>query len=159
MNIKIKKDKDNVWGYLESYRLYTYPGCDYVEAVTGVGMNGGFTTPFVYRGEKFIPLSVVDEEMGIQKYLKAKKPFYSLLSDGFVVKLRSYIDRHNRKYFPDKSYFEIYYLNELNSVSDTVSFSRVTEIPESINILMQELLRELGETFGDRELFLRNRLR
>lgn len=157
MNLKVKKSKTNEWGFVESYRVYEPVGRGYIEAIVGITADGKFTKPYIYRGEEFIPLEEVDKEVSVSKYIKAKKPFYSKLADCFVVKMRASVYIYDKKYYKDSSSFEVYTFNELSSLGDTVSFKKVLNVPEAINVIMEGLLRELGESFGDREKFLRGR--
>lgn len=158
MDLKIKKGH-NGWGFVETFRKYNWLNTTYVEVVSGVTERGTFTLPYVYRGEEFIPLSVIQEEMGIQKYIKAKKPFYSLITDGFVVKMRAYYNEQTGEYYTENSTFEIYSINALRGFSDNEAhFTRILEVPEEVRKLMSELLEELGSCCGDREKFLSRRI-
>ena len=84
MKITLKSDKDNKLGFVEKYSHYFYE--DRRVSVLGMADVGGyFSEPFVLRGDEFIPAAQIDEEMGIAKYLKAKKPFYSVIGTGNIV--------------------------------------------------------------------------
>lgn len=160
MELKVKLDKNNKWGFVESFKQWNYMNKGYVEVIVGVTVEGNFTTPYVYRKGEYIPLRVIEEEMGIEKYIKAKKPFYSLMSDGFVVRLRSRVDFEKKEYLPEDSDFDVYSINtRMGKKGDMVPMIRVREIPENINTLMTEkLLPELAKCFGDRTVFLRSRI-
>lgn len=88
MELKVRNSKDNEWGFVEGFKVWRWDNKGYVEAVVGVTVDGNFTKPYVRRGGDFIPLSEIEESIGIDKYIKAKKPFYSLLKDCFVVRVR-----------------------------------------------------------------------
>lgn len=159
MIIKARKSKENEWGFLESYRSYDYDGKGYVEALTAVTMNGELAPVYAFRGERFVPLEVIEEEVGIARYIKAKKPFYSKIREGFVVVLNAKVDFNNKVYLPDESTYEVYTLNgSPEDVSKGLPFKKVLDVPKEFIDIVQEPLRLLGESFGDREVFLRSRL-
>lgn len=160
MELKVKLDKNSKWGFVESFKQWNYMNKGYIEVIVGVTVEGNFTIPYVYRKGEYIPLSTIEKEMGIEKYIKAKKPFYSLMSDGFVVRLRSRVDFGKKEYLPEESDFDVYSINSrMGKKGDLVPMIRVREVPENITTLMNEkLLPELAKCFGDRAVFLRSRL-
>lgn len=160
MLVKARKDKNNSWGFLEEYKVYQYYETGYIKALTSVTVDKRLAPVYVFRGEEFVPLEVIDSEMGISKYIKAKKPFYSKVNEGFLVVLKAEVNFKTRKYFPEKSTFELYSLNDGASIdiSKGLPFSPVLDIPREFRNVVEEPLRLLGESFGDREKFLRGRL-
>ena len=158
MELKIKKSKDNKWGFVETFKVWRYLNpVGYVEAVVGVSYDGKFTKPYVFRGEEFIPLQEINEEMGIEKYIKAKKPFYSLLTDGFVAKVRVYINFETGEYIEDKSSYVVY--SVVGSKDEKVAFTkRLREVPSKVDDCMKKLMKELSSNAENREKFLSSRL-
>ena len=162
MEIRVRSDKENRWGFVEEYKVYDYLGKGSIDALVGIGFDREMTEPYIYRADKFIKLSEIDKDMGIEKYIKAKKPFYTLLEDGFIAKLNAKVDFINGKYLPEKSSYSVYTplnVSKGNGSKVKVVLMRVNEIPNELNDSMQKLLQKVGESFGDREVFLRNRMK
>lgn len=159
MDVKVKGSKTNNWGFVEKYRKYSYLGKGYIEAIVGVTFDKRMTEPYVFKGEEFIPLRDIIGTVGIDKYIKAKKPFYSLLKDGFLVKLVANVDFEEGKYISEKSTFEVFSLNSVvPSKEGTLKFKTLLEVPEPVKELMKDMLQVLGESMGDREKFLLARI-
>lgn len=159
MIIKAKCSKSNKWGFVEKYEVYSYNTKGYIKALVSVTVDGKLSPVYVFRGDEFISLDVIDKEVGIDRYLKAKKPFYSRLNSGFVVILKAEVDFAERVYIPEKSTFEVYTLNGNPSNLDKgLPFKRILDVPKEFADIVKEPLRVLGESFGDREAFLRRRL-
>lgn len=159
MLVKAKCSKTKEWGFVEKYESYRYNGKGYVKALTSVTNEGKLAPVYVYRGEEFISLPVIDEEVGVDRYLKAKKPFYSKLKEGFLVVLKAEVDFVERTFIPEKSTFEVYTLNGTPSnIEKGLPFKKVLDVPKEFADVVEEPLRVLGESFGDREEFLRRRM-
>lgn len=160
MIINIKKSASKQWGFLEKYKKYEYNGKGSITALVGITRDGTLTSPFIYRKGEFEELSVIENEMGITKYIRAKKPFYSMLSDGLVVVLKASVDYMTKEYLEEESSYELYVLNgDLPRVpSKGVLFKKVSKVPKELDTAIKEPLRILGESFGDREEFLRRRI-
>lgn len=161
MKVTIRKSKDDKWGFVETYSVYSYLNKGSVTVTVGVTVDGTLTKPYVLRGEEFIPLSQIDEEMGIEKYIKAKKPFYSLLSDGFIAQLKVGVDFLTGEYLPDKSCYTIYKIANkkvVSSVECELSLVRLLDTTDKLNDLMISLSNEIATYKKDKELFLRKRL-
>lgn len=161
MKVTIRKSKDDKWGFVETYSCYRYIDRGSVTVLVGVTVDGTLTKPHVLRGEEFIPLSQIEEEMGIQKYIKAKKPFYSLLSDGFIAQLKVGLDFTTGEYLPDKSCYTIYKIagkKVISPIECELNLVRLLETTDKLNDLMVSLSQEIATYKGDRELFLHKRL-
>lgn len=159
MIIKARRSKSNVWGFLEKFESYRHYDKGYVKALAAVTMEGKLTPVYVFRGGEFVPLKDIDGEMGLEKYIKAKKPFYSKVKEGYVVQLKARVDYVNRVYIPEESTFEVYVINGAPSnLSDGLPFKKVLNVPKEFEQVVKEPLRLLGESFGDREVFLKSRL-
>lgn len=160
MELKVRNSKDNEWGFVEGFKVWRWDNKGYVEATVGVTVDGNFTKPYVRRGGDFIPLSEIEETIGIDKYIKAKKPFYSLLKDCFVVKVRVGMNFITGETDEERSSFEVYTANTRKPhTEDTLPMMKIREVPDKVTELMQvKLMPLLGECGGDREKFLRSRL-
>lgn len=159
MLLKAKCSKSRKWGFVEKFEVYNYRSRGYVKALTSVTVDGELSPAYVFKGDEFVPISEIDKEVGIDRYLKAKKPFYSKLNAGFVVILKAEVDFANRVYIPEKSSFEVYTLNGNPSNLDKgLPFKRVLDVPKEFAQIVEEPLKILGESFGNREEFLRRRI-
>jgi len=159
MLVKAKCSRSKDWGFVEKFEVYRYDTRGYVKALTSVTSEGKLAPAYVFRGEEFISLQEIDEEVGIDRYIKAKKPFYSKLKEGFLVVLKAQIDFADRVYIPEKSTFEVYTLNGTpNNIEKGLPFKKVLDVPKEFADIVAEPLRILGESFGDREEFLRRRM-
>lgn len=159
MLVKAKCSKTKEWGFVEKFEVYNYNSRGYVKALTSVTSEGKLSPVYAYKGEEFIPLEVIDKEVGIDRYLKAKKPFYSKLKEGFLVVLKAEVDFANKVYIPENSTFEVYTLNGTPSnIEKGLPFKKVLDVPKEFAEVVSEPLRVLGESFGNREDFLRRRI-
>lgn len=159
MIIKAKCSDKKEWGFVEKYDVYRYNSRGYVRALTSVTMEGSLAPAFIFKGGDFVPLSIIDKEVGIDRYIKAKKPFYSKLNTGFLVILKAEVDFKNKIYLPEESDFDVYTLNgNPSDISKGLPFKRVINVPKEFRDIVKEPLRILGESFGDREVFLRSRI-
>lgn len=160
MLVKVRRDKNMEWGFLEKYSSYSYKGKGYVKALVGINIEKGCLSPvFVYKEEKFVPLSTIEETVGIDKYIKAKKPFYSKIKTGFIVELKASVNFVTKEYYPNESSFEVYTVNgPLNTSTGQMPFKKVLDVPLQFRRVVEGPLRLLGESFGDRSEFLRSRL-
>lgn len=159
MNVKIKKDKNNEWGMVESFQVYKYDTHGTITATAIVGVNGELVKPFCYRKEEFIPASQIEEEMGIDKYLTAKKPFYSKVSEGFPVKIVSAIDFITGEIDKKKSYCDVFMVSSTKVAvnSGSIALSRVLNKPRSLELLCEDLIERVASCKGNREVFLKSR--
>lgn len=163
MKIQLRSDKHNRLGFVEKYNHYFYE--DRRVTVFGLADVGGyFSEPYVLRGDEFIPASQIEEEMGLEKYLKAKKPFYSVIGTGNIVVLAkiSMTLGDNKVYIPEKSTYGLYFLDK-NSLKCTGSGEWEANLKKvsATNEQIEAWLQNLGESFvkcgNDRGLFLRSR--
>lgn len=160
MELAVRKSKSGIWGFAEQYKAYRYGDIGSITIIAVVNSNGEFAKPYVFRGEEFIPASQIEEEMGIKKYLNAKKPFYSRLNDGFIVKIRAGIDYRDNSFVPDNTCCEVYTVNKASQSSlskGIINLHRILELPEQMTSLLNHLSKELVSIGNDREAFLKSR--
>lgn len=159
MIVKMRKSEDGKWCMLEKFERSVYTNVGYVKALVMIDSEGNISKPYVYRNKEFIPLKQIDEEMGISKYIKAKKPFYSDIRSGHLVELKAVIDFSTGTYLPDKSEYSVYVSDSIpKDVSKGVYFRKVLNVPKEFDKLVENPLKLLGESLGVRETFLRSRL-
>lgn len=164
MVLQVKKDSDNEWGFVENFSLYKYGDTGNITITGVVTPEGKLSTPYVLRGNTYIPLKTIEEEMGIEKYIKAKKPFYSRLSDGFIVQIKAGVNFDTGEFLEDKTSYVVYRVlrrkesTSGNANSCELELGRILEVTSELKELMLKLAKEVVLCKGDRELYLRSRL-
>lgn len=162
MNITIRKGEEaNEWGFVETFKVYRYKESGTISALLAVTPEGNIATPYVLRGSKFIPLDEIEREVGVERYLKAKKPFYSMLSDGFIAYVRAGYDFEKEEFLKDKTSYEIYTAGQalnLGTTRGTIKLRRIFETSVDLDKLMIRVAEELAKCGGDRLAYLTNRI-
>lgn len=161
MEVVIRKSSDNDWGFVEEFNVYRYLECGSITVTLEIDVNGRMVSPYVLRGGEFVPISVIEEEMGIEKYINAKKPFYSKLGEGFIVKIKAGLNYVTGEFLPEKSTYIIYEAKGKSDMQPTqgkLQLSRVLEIPETLHNLMLEVSKQVVACQGDKAEFLRSRI-
>lgn len=159
MILKLKKSLDGKYGYVEKYKSYRYNSEGYIEVLCSITIDGDFSPLYAFKGEKFVPLKEIEETVGIDKYLKAKKPIYSLINEGFVVSLRVPVDYKNEIVKEGYSY-NVYVVNDISSniTNGEIALKSVLNVPETFKNILNNPIKVIGGTFGDRLAFLRSRI-
>lgn len=160
MELTIRKGEGNIWGFVEVFKTYRFCESGSITVTLGVTSEGEFTTPYILRSGKFIPLSEVEGDVGLEAYMKAKKPIYSLLSDGFIITLKCCVNYVTGDFIKDKSKYDIYSIVKTTPVNATeakLSTVRLLEIPDNLDELAEKLMKKVVETGIDRVEFLRKR--
>lgn len=161
MDLTIRRG-GNMWGFVEGFKPYRFGDTGSITVTVGVTDKGEFTKPYFLRGGVFSPLSDLEKEgeVGLSAYMKAKKPIYSLLSDGFIITLKCYLDYTKGEFIKEKSKYDIYSIvktTAVNANESKISTVRVMEIPEELDKLAISLMEKVLQTGTDREAFLRSR--
>ena len=164
MKVALRSDKYNRLGFVERYSQYFY---DYKRiSILGIAdmSNCCFAEPYVLRGDEFIPASQIEEELGISKYIKAKKPFYSVIGTGnIIVSAKVAMSLGDTPiYIPEKSIYSLYYLNKDSLKSQgngrwVADMKRISQTNDSIMEIVHNMGKEFVKCGGDRELFLKSR--
>lgn len=160
--LKIRRSEENTWGFVESFKTYFCEDTGSITVLVCINNKGEFAEPYVLRGNHFIKASQIDSEMGISKYINAKKPFYSMLSDGFVAQVKVALNTVTNEIIPERSGFTVYKADSKNLETDSsgeLNISRVIQVPKHIDELMVVLQKDLALCKGDREAFLKSRFR
>lgn len=161
MELVIRKGTNSGWGFVEKYSEYGADNRLTVKAIVGISPEGKMVSPYVFRGKDFIPLKQIDEEMGIHKYIQAKKPFYSLLSDGFIASIDTCFIYETGEIIPEKSCFTVYTAENWVVTSATEGRLRVKsvlKVPDAVKELIEKIQFDIAKSKGNREVFLRNRI-
>lgn len=160
MDLTIRKGKDGVWGFVETYDVYRYSGKGYVSVLMCITPDLELSKPFAFRDESYIPLEQIEEEVGIDKYIKAKKPFYSVLGNGIIAQIKAGLNYETGEFIPEKTTYTLY--KTVNTDSEfsfgKIKLSPILEIPENINDAMIELASKVIIGKGDRLEFLKSRI-
>lgn len=163
MKLILKSDRNNRLGFVEKYEHYFYKDRR-VTVLCMADVGGYFSEPYVLRGDEFIPAAQIEEEMGIEKYIKAKKPFYSVIGTGNIIisaKVSMTLGE-KKEYIPGKSTYGLYFLdkNSLKSIGNgewSANLKRVATTNEQIEAWLQKLGWQFVLCGNDRELFLKSR--
>lgn len=156
MKIKLRK-ASNGWGVVEKHDIYTYTNATTVTHIYRLG-----TAPVVHRGQRFLSLQVIEEEMGIDKYLRAKKTFYSVIdnreNDGPLVEVKvrySYGDNYE---LIDPEIKSISFLDILYTEGDSAIVKKVPLDSTKIFNKFHKDLEILLKSKASRKDFLLSRL-
>lgn len=160
MEVKVKKSSDGEWGFVESFQVYRYYGKGSINVLTCITPDGEIAEPYIYRGGEFIPARVVDREIGIERYVWAKKPFFCKLSDGFIAYVKAGIDFETGGFLENKSSFSVYAMGEKMDMSydrGVVQLHEIFEITDRVKEIMSPIIRSICSTGEDRVRFLKSR--
>lgn len=162
MKVKVRRSlvSNNEWGFLESFNVYRYLDNGSITVVTSITPNGELSMPYGFKQGDFVPLSDIRGGVGIERYMKAKKPIYSLLSDGFIVKTKVRMNFTKGVYIPEGSVFEVYTVLTTSVKGDSgyVYLKKVMDVPNDVVTLMGKINREIAMSGGDRVKFLSKRV-
>lgn len=164
MSIKTRRDENNHWGFVETFKPYRFGDVGSVTALVGVTPEGKFAEPHILRKGVFIPLADVEKEgdVGLKAYMRAKKPIYSMLADGFIISLKCYMNYVTGEFIEDKSGYDIYTITgqtAVTSVESRLSTTKLMVVPKNIDELAKKLLKEMVKYQDNREEFLLSRLK
>ena len=161
MDLTIRKSEDNQWGFVENFSVYRYNNKGVITVTLVVTPEQRIAPAYVMRGNKFISADEIDREMGIEKYLKAKKPFYSLLSDGFVAQVKSAYDCITGEFIQDKSSYGIYVRTprSVTGISEgKLVMRQLHETSKELDDTMFRIARKISLCQGNRRNYLLSRL-
>jgi hypothetical protein len=159
MKLTVRRSSDNEWGFVETYKKNIYFNTDSINVVTGVGKDAKMKEPFALRGGNFVPLSQINQEMPLEQYMRAKKPVYCKIKDGFIVSMKVVINSHTGEYVKESSDATIYTVNRssvLNGDCGEVSLVSVLEVPEEVKNLINGFMEEIAKS-DNRVDFLKSR--
>lgn len=162
MRLKLRCSEDGKFGFVEKFKSYNYrTGAVTLTALVRVGDR--LAEPYVLRAGMFVPAAEIDKEMGIEKYIKAKKPFYSVLGSGnAILEARVSFNREDGSLNEGGTHYSLYIpvkgsLEEESDNTFTVTANRITNIVPEIDEWVQGLLNDIVKFQQDRKLFLQYR--
>lgn len=161
MVLKVRMDASGRSAYVEMFKSYRNGDKGYIEVVCSINPEGNIAPAYVMRGGDFIPASEIDSEMGIEKYTQAKKPFYTMLEDGFIAKIRAGVDYSNNSLIEGKTIFSIYQPSEVEPGENgvfTLKLVKLLELSDELNKLLISKAREIASSGWDRNKYIRNRM-
>lgn len=162
MRIDLRCDSEGKFGFVEKYKPYVYDGIGAVQLRATANAGGYISVPYVFRGGLFIPVKQIEEEMGIGKYIKAKKPFYSVMGTGnLIMDIRVAFNLESGEYLKDKSVFKLYGVVKDSLVYRkdvwSVELRRLTSSSSELDNWLESVARSVASTGLDREMFLKTR--
>ena len=163
MTLSLKADSScQKFGFVETWKPYSYDtGAVTIMAVVNAGEY--VAEPYIFRGGNFEPAELIDSEIGIEKYIKAKKPFYSLLGTGnLIVEMRVCFSLKDNSYIPEKSSYILYGVVKDSLVYSektgwTVKLKRLTSVNEKVQEWLNTMGIRIASYGADRGLFLKSR--
>lgn len=162
MRLKLRCSKDGKFGFVEKFKSYNYrTGAVTLTSLVRVGDR--LAEPYVLRAGMFVPAAEIDKEMGIEKYIKAKKPFYSVLGSGnAILEARVSFNREDGSLNESGTHYSLYIpvkgsLEEESDNTFTVNANRITNTVPEIDEWVQGLLNDIVKFQQDRKLFLQYR--
>lgn len=161
MDITIRKSDSGQWGFVESFSVYNYLGKGTINVLLAVTTGGRIAPAYVMRGREFIPVEDIENEMGIDKYIKAKKPFYTLLSDGFIANVKAGVDFNTGEFLSDKTSFSVMKIArqpEIGINNGKLQLIKLHETSETLENLMMKVARQVSLCRGDKKIYLLSRL-
>ena len=160
MKVRIKKDSNNVWSFVEVWNSkYKYKSKGTIKALISIKMtkDSYSCNPLQLKGTVFQPLLNILNTYSIFDWLLAKKPIYSEI-DGIFVRFIVKYDLNTLEPDFENSSFELYQPIFDMATEEYLPLTRVmfvsTELTERLNVIMREL-------FGDevnRGTFLERRM-
>lgn len=168
MKLELRCSSDGEFGFVETYKPYSFRyGAISIKAVANVGDY--LSEPYVFRGGLFIPARTIDEEMGIFRYIKAKKPIYSVLGKGNVIlDMRVAYDLNKLSYIKEKSYFNIYGVVKDSLICEKedgihekwyVDIRKLTSSNSDIDEWLDKLGKKIALMGCDKKDFLKSRMK
>lgn len=162
MRLKLRCSDGGKFGFVETFLPYNYIlGAVRVVALVKVGQ--GLAEPYIYRKGVFEPASVIDEEMGIEKYIKAKKPFYSVLGTGnAIIEARVAYEREGGTLVEKSSHYSLYIpvkgsMEIMGNNAYSVVANRLSNITPEIDSWALNLMKDIAKTQQNRAEFLKAR--
>ena len=165
MDVKLKMSKNDengytTWGFVELYKVWKYGSKGYIEVVLGFNpKTEELAEPYVFRKEEFIKASQIEDEMGISKYIKAKKPFYSLLVGNLVLKMHVGYDFEAKEKIEEKSYNLLYKPIGFSKDGKRLNLIRQGNLSKDVLSAIEEKVQEVIASDGDREIFIKGRFK
>ena len=145
MLIKLRKDNADRWCFVEKHGVYNYKGDCNVTHVFDL-----FSEPLIFKGGFFQDLDAI-KDIGVERYLKAKKPFYSKLDDNScVVEIKV-------KYKGVEKELDSYSVALLKPLTTNKDKLIVQKIGSNERKLPEEYLELFKNCKDDRQLFLEGR--
>ena len=158
MEVRVRRsEKSGNWGVIENFKSWRYKGKGYVEVLAGVDVNTGkFVMPYVYKGHEFISADKIHNEVGIDRYVAAKKPFFTVIDNAIFMNIRVSVNYMTNTIDIESAEFKAY-IPEL-VVSETAIVCKKVQIPAVVEGNRENLISMVGNSFGDRTKFMVNRL-
>lgn len=164
MIVKLKCDDKGNFGFTEKFKYYAFNNATLsIMAIANAGSY--FSEPYILRGGNFEPAKVIEEEMGIEKYIKAKKPFYSVLGTGnIILDIKVAYDFRTGEYLKEKSTFKKYGVVKDSLKYDekegwSVQLKLLTSGNNMLSAWLDKIAEEISKMGNDREKFLKSRFK
>lgn len=164
MNLRLRKDKHDTFGFVESFKTYRYLNTGTISIMVMATPGRPLSDVYVYRGDEYLPLGVIDKEMGLDKYITAKKPFYSILSSGvLILDAKIGINYDALQYVKDKSTYKMYTpipnsIIRANGNEYVLGLRRLTSMSDALENWLDQIGQQVAKHGCNRYEFLKERL-
>lgn len=161
MRIKVRKDSNNVWSFVEEWnRKYSYSDYSVAKVLVSIKLTpeGYISLPLQLKEGIFQSLETSLSNYSIEQWLASKKPIYSTLGDGLIIR---FVIRYNTNTLePDfsNSHWEVYSPVIDKATDFYVPLSKVYGVSENIKSRIDSLMKELFSEQVSRSLFLERRI-
>lgn len=162
MRLEIKFDEKGRPGFVEKFKKYYYTN-NSVSIFCIANLYEQIPEAYVYRADEYIKTSQIDKEIGIYKYIRAKKPFYSLLTNGNIILDLKVVYDDDFNYIKEKTVYTLYIIDpssiKRGPEKCTVDLIQLLKIDnrEKVDAWIDTIANSLVSLNCDRELFLKNR--
>ena len=164
----IRQDENGVFGVVEKFKVYDYYGYEgSISALCGYDVlednTLSLSEPYALRRGLFVPLKEVADEMGLERYLRAKRPIYTILKNRPFFAAKICKNFKTGEYLEAKSLHNVLSITSdgikmINDSSGTVSFTMLQNEPKEFFERTEEIMRKVASCKSRAE-FLEMRMR
>lgn len=160
MKLKLKKDSNNVWSFVETWdSKYKYNNYGSIKVIMGISLSKDSyeSIPLQHKEGVFQPISTSLDSYTLEQWVSSKKPVYSLVK-GMIVRFVIRYSLDSLEPDLESSYFEVYQPIFDLATEEYVPLTRVFNVSSDLNSRLNDIMLELFGGSVDRVTFLGRRL-
>lgn len=161
MKIKVRKDSNNVWSFVEEWnRKYSYSSYSVAKVLVSIKLTpeGFISVPLQLKDGVFQSLETSLVHYSLEQWLSSKKPIYSALGEGLILRFVVRYDTNTLEPDFTNSYWEIYSPVIEMATDSYVPLSKVYGVSSVIKDRIDSLMLQLFKDEVSRRLFLERRI-
>jgi len=161
MKIKVRKDSNNVWSFVEEWnRKYSYSSYSVAKVLVSIKLtpDGFISVPLQLKDGVFQSLETSLVHYSLEQWLASKKPIYSSLGEGLILRFVVRYDTNTLEPDFTNSYWEIYSPVIEMATDSYVPLSKVYGVSGVIKDRIDSLMLQLFKDEVSRSLFLERRI-